>query len=121
MEKIIYDLLSFLIVFTAIFAINYLWSLRKIKKHKKIDLVDYVTNRFKLDSKKIKATNMILIISLINALIISLAYTVITNLNISFIWQLMIAFILIFALIYSLYELYGRYLIKKGYQRKEQA
>ena len=103
MEQIIYDILFFLIVFAIIFTINYLVYLR-----------------FNLDSKKINARRMILAISLINAFIISLVSTVITKLNIAIIWQFMIGFVLLFGLIYSLYEIYGKYLIKKGYKRKKE-
>ncbi len=120
MEQIIYDILFFLIVFAIIFTINYLVYLKKIKKGKHLEIVDYVVLRFNLDSKKINARRMILAISLINAFIISLVSTVITKLNIAIIWQFMIGFVLLFGLIYSLYEIYGKYLIKKGYKRKKE-
>ena len=119
MGNIIYDLLFFLIVFLVVFVINYLMSVKKIKKRKKIELVDYLVVRFKLSSKKIKARKMVLTISLINAFIISSVATCITMLDISFIWQFMIGFVLVFALIYSLYEIYGRYLVRKGYGKED--
>ena len=117
-ENIIYDILFFLIVFLVIFVINYISSLKKIKKKKKLELVDYLVTRFKLSPKKIKARKMVLTISLINAFIISSVATCITMLDISFIWQFMIGFVLVFALIYSLYEIYGRYLVNKGYGKE---
>ena len=119
MESIIYDLLFFLIVFLVVFVINYFSSVKKIKKRKKIELVDYLVVRFKLSSRKIKARKMVLTISLINAFIISSVATCITMLDISFIWQFMIGFVLVFGLIYSLYEIYGRYLVRKGYGKED--
>ena len=119
MENIIYDLLFFLIVFLVVFVINYFSSVKKIKKRKKIELVDYLVVRFKLSSRKIKARKMVLTISLINAFIISSVATCITMLDISFIWQFMIGFVLVFGLIYSLYEIYGRYLVRKGYGKED--
>ena len=119
MENIIYDLLFFLIVFLVVFVINYLSSVKKIKKRKKIELVDYLVVRFKLSSRKIKARKMVLTISLINAFIISSVATCITMLNINLIWQFMIGFLLVFALIYSLYEIYGRYLVNRGYGKED--
>ena len=119
MDNIIYDVLFFLVVFLIVFVVNYLTSVKKIKKRKKLELVDYVVVRFKFSSKKIKARKMVLTISLINAFIISSVATCITMLDISFIWQFMIGFVLVFALIYSLYEIYGRYLVKKGYGKED--
>ncbi len=115
----VYDLLFFLIVFLLVYIINYLSYIKKIKKGKKLELVDYLVIRFKLSPKKIKARKMVLTISLINAFIISLVTTFITMLKISFIWQFMIGFVLVFALIYSLYEIYGRFLVNKGYRKED--
>ncbi len=119
MENIIYDLLFFLIVFLVVFVVNYFTSLKKIKKRKKLELVDYLVMRFKLSPRKIKARKMVLTISLINAFIISLVATFITMLEIGYIWQFMIGFVLVFALIYSLYEIYGRFLVNKGYRKED--
>jgi len=57
---------------------------------------------------------LLLGISLINAFIISLVAVVILMLDIHIILQLAIGFILLMALIYSIYELLGRYLVKVG-------
>ncbi len=118
----IYDILFFLVLFLIVFVVNYLSSIRKIKKHKtnKIELLNYLIRRFRLDKTKIKPFKIILVISLINAFIISFVTTFITILDISFLWQIMIGFVLLFGLIYSLYEIYGRYLVKKyGVERRK--
>lgn len=109
------DVMFFLVVLTLVFVINYFWSVKKLNHHKKVDLIDYVCVRFKLDNRKIKARQMVLTVSLINAFIISFVTTFITMIDVSFIWQFMIGFVLIFGLIYSLYEIYGRFLVKRGY------
>ena len=51
--------------------------------------------------------------AIINAFIISSVVTIISNIKLKMMWQLLIGFVLLFALIYSLYEIYGRHLIKK--------
>lgn len=111
----IYDLLFFLICFTSAYVANFITGKNKLKKNKnaKIEWIDYLVNKFNLDRKKLKISEMLFTTSLINALIISLVATIITKLTISYIWRFMIGFVLVFALIYALYEIYGRHLVKK--------
>ncbi|MCR5787938.1 MAG: hypothetical protein K6G37_02520, partial [Bacilli bacterium] len=54
--------------------------------------------------------------SLINGFIISVTVTVISNIKLHIAWQLLIGFALVFGLIYSVYEIYGRHLVKKGWK-----
>ena len=79
----------------------------------------YLQNKFHLDSKKFNAREQILWISMMDAFIMSFVWTFMNFIPVDFGWQLMIAFVLVFALIYSMYEIYGRHLVKKGYQKKE--
>jgi len=72
-------------------------------------------NKFKLDKNKLPLNYLLIGISLINSFIISLVSIVVILININVIFQLGIGFILLIALIYSIYELLGRYLVKKGY------
>ena len=85
----------------------------KKKKIKNISEVDYLKAKFKLKDKELNLDSMIIIISLINAFIISLVSSIVMLLPFAIMWQLIIAFALLFGLIYSLYEIYGRHLKHK--------
>ena len=85
----------------------------KKKKIKNISEVDYLSAKFKLDTKKLDMDKMIIIISIINAFIISIVSSVIMLMPFAIMWQMIIAFALLFGLIYALYEIYGRHLKHK--------
>lgn len=84
----------------------------KKKKIKNISEIDYLVAKFKLDKKKLNKDRVIIWISLINSFIISIVSSVIMLMPFKIMWQLLIAFALLFSLIYSLYEIYGRHLKK---------
>ena len=86
----------------------------KKKKIKNISEVDYLTAKFKLKENNLNLDSIIMVISLINAFIISLVSSIVMLLPFAIMWQLIIAFALLFGLIYSLYEIYGRHLKHKG-------
>ena len=120
-ENYLWHLLAFLLCFLGLFVLIY-WAyvgFLKSKKKKEIIELVYLQNKFHLDSKKLNARKQILWISMIDAFIMSFVWTFINIIPVGVGWQLLIAFALIFALIYAIYELYGRYLVKKGYQKKE--
>ena len=85
----------------------------KKKKIKNISEVDYLTAKFKLKENNLNLDSIIMVISLINAFIISLVSSIVMLLPFAIMWQLIIAFALLFGLIYSLYEIYGRHLKHK--------
>ena len=85
----------------------------KRKKIKNISEVDYLSAKFKLDTKKLDMDKMIIVISIINAFIISIVSSVIMLMPFAIMWQMIIAFVLLFGLIYALYEIYGRHLKHK--------
>lgn len=119
MENLSSHILFFGLLFIVVLIINYFYNRYKIKsgKAKNVGEVNYLVGKFKLDIKKIDYWKIILPISIINSFIISFVTTFITALPIDMIWQLMIGFVLLFALIYSLYELLGRHYVKKGYRK----
>lgn len=111
----LFVLFFFTVLFIVIFIFNYVMNFRKVKK-KKYDAIgemNYLIAKFKLNKKKINYKKEILYISLINSFIISSVGTFVTCLDILMILQLGIGFVMLFALIYSLYEIYGRHLDKK--------
>ena len=120
-KKILVYIYAYIFIFAVIFLITFIMDLLKIKKRKfkKIGEVQYLVNKFKLDINKINYKNTCLIISLINAFIISTVTLVIFMIDTMMTLQLLVGFILLFTLIYILYEIYGRILIKKGYQKKK--
>lgn len=128
MNEYLLSLIIFIVLFIIVFLVDYyLINKKKLdliknkgvtkkgrkKKIKSIGEVDYMTAKFKLDSKKINLDRAIIIISLINAFIISIVSAIIMLIDAAIMWQMIIAFALLFGLIYSLYEIYGRHLKKK--------
>lgn len=95
--------------------IFYIINLRKVlsKKYDTIREINDVVKRFKINKKKINYKKEIIFISLINSFIVSSVGTFVTALDIPNVLQLALGFVLLLALIYSLYEIYGRHLKRK--------
>lgn len=123
----------FIVLFVIVFVVDYfLINKRKLnliknkgitkkgkkKKIKSISEIDYISLKFKLDSKKLDMDKMIIVISLINAFIISVVSSVVMLMPFAIMWQLIVAFALLFGLIYALYEIYGRHLKHKEEKKK---
>lgn len=118
MANILYQIIWFLLVFAVMFTIYYIMLRKKVKKKKSqvIGEFSYLIHRFKLDTKKINYSSMAFWVSFLNALIVSFVSTFIMLIPLGMVWRLLIAFVLLFALIYALYEIYGRHL-KRKYQK----
>ena len=114
MESSFYHFIWFALFFIAVYIVYFfmLKSKLKRKKEKTIGEISYLIRKFHLDVRKIDYWKMILPISLINAFIISFVATVIMLFPVNMIWQLLIGFVLLFFLIYAIYEIYGRHLVK---------
>ena len=114
-------MLTFLLCFLLLFVLIYFIYLGQLKRKKRKEIIElvYLQNKFHLDSKKINARKEILWISMMDAFIMSFVWSFMNFIPLGFGWQLLIAFVLVFALIYAIYEIYGRHLVKKGYQKKE--
>ena len=85
-------------------------------KDKYIFSVKYLMNKFKLKKEKLLTKKLLFIYSILDSFIITLVFMIISLIEVPFIVQLFIGFALLFALIYAIYELLGRYLKKKeGY------
>ena len=110
----------YLVVYLIVFLVTYIIDLIKIKKkkQKKIGEIQYLVSKFKLDINKLNYKKVCLVISFLNAFIISSVTLVISLLKTNMTLQLIVGFVLLFSLIYSLYEIYGRILVKKGYALK---
>lgn len=118
-------LLLFGILFLSVFVCDYLFinrhqlpsyknkkSKKGKKKKKKEESIEiaYLSGKFKLSKEKLLTARVMLTISLINAFIISLVAIVVMFINVNIILQLIIGFVLVIALIYAMYEIYGRML-----------
>ena len=115
----IYNLCFFGILLVISFLIFIIMYLRNIKKNRpsKIGSINYLISKFNLDKKKLNYKFLAFIASITNAFIISFTCTVISILPLDLIWQMLIGFVMLFILIYLIYELIGRYCLKKGWKK----
>ena len=118
--KIFWNVIFFFIVFLIVYVFTYYFNFRKIKKRKGKTIVEYhyLISKFHLNQEKVNYRKMLLSISLIDAFIIATVTTCISIVEISIFWQICIGFILLIFLIYICYEIYGHYLIKKGWKKE---
>lgn len=117
-------------VFFIIFLVNFFWvfkkrykSILKQKKKKRVKKLDdfvgfsYLVPKFKLDINKMDLNYMFFCISLLNAFIISFVFMIVYIIPWGLMFKMLLGFVLLFGLIYALYELLGRHLVKKGWQK----
>ena len=118
------NVIYFLVVFMLVFFVDFYFIMKtrpkKVKGEKGKKPVDklssegmYLISRFNLDDKKINLHMLNFYIAIINAFIIAFVSSLIALINVNIVIQLLIGFVLLFALIYSIYELFGRHLKKK--------
>ena len=112
---IIFCLLIILFYFYNLFKASQMLKNKKNRKNKDkyIFSVKYLMNKFKLKKENLLTKKMLFIYSVIDSFIITLVFMIISLIEIPFIIQLFMGFALLFALIYAIYELLGRYLKKK--------
>ena len=75
--------------------------------------------RYNLDEKKVDYQELLKWTSFCNAFVLSLTCTIISNIPLKMYFQLAIGFIILFALIYSIFEIVGRHLNKKWGKENE--
>lgn len=118
-EKIIINMIYFVVSYLIIFLLYSLVINRKKKSYKdatkQMDIL-YLVNKFKLNTKKTKYNTLKWITNIINPLIISITFIIVTNIK-SFILGIMIGFLVMMMLIYSIYEIIGRILKKKEFDK----
>ena len=118
-EKIIINTIYFLASNLIIFLVYVFIINRKKKTYadaKKMTDVTYLTTKFKLDKRKTDYNTLKWYINFINPLIISTTFVVISNIK-SFTMSLLVGFVVMLVLIYSLYEIIGRILKKKEFDK----
>ena len=119
-DIIIRSLIEFVIGYLVLFLLLYFFYYKKNKKNKKnLVEISYLTSRFSLKLTKEDISKMIIPIVMINTFIIIFTWVFIDLLPINFFWQLLVGFVLVVALIYAIYEIYGRHLQTKLERRKK--
>jgi uncharacterized Tic20 family protein len=123
--SIITNIIFFVLVLLVVFLVDFYFitkdRAKKVKGSKEKRKVTeklttegmYLISRFNLDDKKINLRMLNFYISIINAFIIAFVSTGISLINVNVMFQLLIGFVLLFALIYAIYEIFGRHLKKK--------
>lgn len=118
-EKIIINVIYFVVSYLIIFLLYSLVINRKKRSYKdatkQMDIL-YLVNKFKLNTKKTKYNTLKWITNIINPLIISITFIIVTNIK-SFTLGIMIGFLVMMMLIYSIYEIIGRILKKKEFDK----
>ena len=117
-----------LFVFIVVFLINFLWIFKRgyenikkqksKKKNKKLEEfvgLSYLIPKFKLDINKMDLNYVFFMVSLIDAFV----FVVITIIPWDMGFSMLLGFVLLFGLIYALYEILGRVLVKKGWSKNE--
>ena len=114
--SILREVIFFLIVFFVVFLVHYyILSFDRKKKKKIIKMTSmdlYIIKRFKIDEKLVNLKTLNFHMSIIDAFIISFVSTTLDITNFKMTIKFAISFVLLFGLIYSLYEIYGRWLKK---------
>ena len=111
MEVVLKFLYNFILLFS-LFIIVYKVFLYKNKKDysklKKNDEIKIFIARYDLDMRKTNYKNVLNAIILINSFIISFSATLILNID-GMVMKLLVCFVVVFILIYALFEIAGRY------------
>ena len=110
-----FSVLLFVLVFIVVYFVYYFIFDDKIKKEKytKITELMLLTNRFKLDKKKMNIRSCLNGVAIINAFIISFTIAVVDFIKVKMEFKLLIAFFIMVPLLIILYFAYGSHLHKK--------
>ncbi len=121
MEKLVYELILFLISFVLVFLLYQIFIVRraKSKKNPKEPFeVTYLVSKYKLDLKKVNYKNLLRVISIVSSFDIALVVSIIVLLK-SFILEIIVGFISILVIILVSYHLVYLIYKKKGMIKNE--
>lgn len=119
MEKLILFAFSLVFVFLGRL-ILYLISKRKKKKKGNDGIsieIKYLCTKFKLDRSRIDKKSFAALISFLDALIISTTLIIVISITENFVLELLLGMFILLALIFVVYEIVGRILVKKGFDK----
>lgn len=121
MENMILFMFTFLFTFIGRLTFYLLSKLRKKKKRKSgLDVeLKYLITKFKLSKSRVDRKSFAAIISFIDALIISSTLIISITITDNMVLELAIGLLIVIILIYILYEILGKILILKGFDKDE--
>ena len=112
----IYDFVLLFLLFYLVYNVFLNKKKREYSKLKKNDIIKVFIARYNLDMRKTEYKKVLRIVTIINSFIVSFTATLVLHIN-NFWLKVAICFVVIFVLIYSLFEIAGRYLKKKEEQK----
>ena len=110
--KMLYD---FILIFVLLLIIYFVFINKNRKEYSKLNdnsVIKSFIARYNLDMRKTKYKTVLTVFSVINSFILAFTSALVLNIE-NYIWKIVISFIVIFVLIYALYEIAGRYLKNK--------
>ena len=111
----IFDLLiDFVLMFLIIYLVYLILINRKKVKYEQLKETDFIKifiRRYNINVEKVNYKLLINVVALINSFIIAFTSTIILKIE-SIVWSVIVAFVVLFLLVYSLFELAGRYFKK---------
>lgn len=120
---LIWSILVFMVIFLCnyflVYKRGYKLIVKKKKKKRTKSLeefigISYLVLKYNVDLNKCNLNYLFLSLSFINAFIITIVFIIISMLSWNLSMSMLLGFVLLFGLIYAIYELLGRYLKKKG-------
>mgnify|MGYP004566206915 FL=1 len=120
---LIWSILVFMVIFLCnyflVYKRGYKLIVKKKKKKRTKNLeefigISYLVLKYNVDLNKCNLNYLFMSLSFINAFIITIVFIIISMLSWNLSMSMLLGFVLLFGLIYAIYELLGRYLKKKG-------
>jgi len=110
--KYLIDFILFFIGFLIFYLLYYKYTKKEYSKLKDGDYIKLFIARYDLDVRKTKFKTILKVVAFNNSFILAVVTTLVLYIK-GYMLKILISFVLIFILIYSLYEITGRYLKKK--------
>ncbi len=112
----LYDFVLLFLLFYLIYTVFLNKKKRDYSKLKKNDVIKIFIARYDLDMRKTDYKKVLNVITIINSFIISFSATLVLHIE-NFWLKVAVCFVVIFILIYSLFEIAGRYFKNKEEQK----
>jgi hypothetical protein len=115
METVVNFLRDFVLLFLLVLIIYFVFINKKRKDYSKLKKDSYIKGfivKYNLDMRKTNYNEVLNVFAIVNSFILAFTSALILNVD-KFIWKVVVSFIVIFVLIYALYEIAGRYLKNK--------
>ena len=91
---------------------------KKRKKDSEIIEVKYLCITNDIDRNKLLNHKMMIVFSIINAIIVDFVFIIVMLIKVPIFVRFIIGLVLFLGLIYSIYGILGKYLLKRGYDKK---